>query len=215
MDLISAQRMRKLAKKEPVYVAMVRTTNDDSAETEKKTDEPQDQCTISVGEDKIKTPYPKQVQSILNEFSDIFPRDLPAGLPLPRDVDHHIELVLGAKPPHRAPYHMSPKGLDELKQQLRDLTEKGYIQPSVSPFGAPMLFVPKKDGGMCMCIDYKALNRVTVHNRHPLPRIDELLDRLRGAQFFTKIDLRSGYHQIRVHPQDVHKTAFRTKVWTF
>ena len=85
---------------------------------------------------------------------------------------------------------MSPKGLDELKQQLRDLIEKGYIQPSVSPFGAPVLFVPKKDGGMRMCIDYRALNRVTVHNRYPLPRIDELLDRLRGAQFFTKIDLR-------------------------
>ena len=88
VDLISAQRMRKLAKKEPVYVAMVRTTNDDSAETEKKTDEPQDQCTVSVGEDKTKTPYPKQMQSILNEFSDIFPRDLPTGLPPQRDVDH-------------------------------------------------------------------------------------------------------------------------------
>ena len=110
---------------------------------------------------------------------------------------------------------MSPKGLDELKQQLRDLTEKGYIQPSVSPFGAPVLFVPKKDGSMRMCIDYRALNRVTVHNRYPLPRIDELLDRLRGAQFFTKIDLRSGYHQIRVHPQDVHKTAFRTRYGHF
>ena len=110
---------------------------------------------------------------------------------------------------------MSPKGLDELKQQLKDLTDKGYIQPSVSPFGAPVLFVPKKDGGMRMCVDYRALNRVTVHNRYPLPRIDELLDRLRGAKFFTKIDLRSGYHQIRVHPDDVHKTAFRTRYGHF
>ena len=192
MDLISAQRMRKLTRNEPLYVAMVRTTNDDSAKTEKKIDEAQDQCTVSIGEDKTKTPYPKQVQPISEECSDIFPRDLPAGLPPQRDVDHRIQLVLGAEPPHRAPYHMSPKGLDELKQQLRDLTEKGYIQPSVSPFGAPVLFVPEKDGGMCMCIDYRALNRVTVHNRYPLPRIDELLDRLRGAQFFTKIDLRSG-----------------------
>ena len=200
VDLISAQRMRKLARKEPVYVAMVRTTNDDSAETGNFTNEAQEQCTVSVGEEKTKTPYPKQVQSILNEFSDIFPKDLPAGLPPSRDVDHRIELVPGAEPPHRAPYRMSPKGLDELKQQLQDLTEKGYIQLLVSPFGAPVLFVPKKDRGMRMCIDYRALNRVTVHNRYPLPRIDELLDRLRGAKFFTKIDLCSGYHQFRVHP---------------
>ena len=110
---------------------------------------------------------------------------------------------------------MSPQGLDELKKQLQDLTEKGYIQPSVSPFGAPVLFVPKKDGGIRMCVDYRALNRVTVHNRYPLPRIDELLDRLQGAKLFTKIDLRSGYHQIRVHPEDVHKTAFRTRYGHF
>ena len=110
---------------------------------------------------------------------------------------------------------MSPKWLDELKQQLKDLTDKGYIQPSVSPFGAPVLFVPKKDGGMRMCVDYRALNRVTVHNRYPLPRIDELLDRLLGAKLFTKIDLRSGYHQIRVHPEDVPKTAFRTRYGHF
>ena len=215
IDLISAQRMRKLAKKEPVYVAMVRTTNDDVAETEMMTSQAQDQCTVAVGEDKTKTPYPEQVQAILNDFSDIFPRDLPAGLPPKRDIDHRIELVPGTEPPHRALYRMSPKGLDELKQQLKDLTDKGYIQPSVSPFGAPVLFVPKKDGGMRMCVDYRALNRVTVHNRYPLPRIDELLDRLRGAKFFTKIDLRSGYHQIRVHPQDVHKTAFRTRYGHF
>ena len=110
---------------------------------------------------------------------------------------------------------MSPKGLDELKKQLADLTEKGYIQPSVSPFGAPVLFVPKKDGGIRMCVDYRALNRVTIHNRYPLPRIDELLDQLRGAKLFTKIDLCSGYHQIRVHPNDVHKTEFRTRYGHF
>ena len=207
--------MRKLARTEPVYLAMVRTTNDDSADTGNLTNEAQEQRTVSVGEEKIKTPYPKQVQSVLDDCSDIFPRDLPAGLPPQRDVDHRIELVPGAEPPHRAPYCMSPKGLDELKQQLRDLTEKGYIQPSVSLFGAPVLFVPKKDGGMCMCIGYRALSKVTVHNRYPLPRIDELLDRLWGAMFFTKINLRSGYHQIRVHPQDVHKTAFRTRYGHF
>ena len=97
-------------------------------------------------------------------------------------MDHRIDLVPGAEPPHRAPYHMSPQGLDELKKQLRELTEKGYIQPSVSPFGAPVLFVPKKDGGVRMCVDYRALNKVTVHNRYPLPRIEDLLDRLQGAK---------------------------------
>ena len=95
------------------------------------------------------------------------------------------------------------------------MIEKGYIQPSVSPFGAPVLFVPKKDGGTQMCVDCRALNRVIVHNRYPLPHIDELLDRLRGARLFTKIDLHSDYDQIRVHPSDVHKTAFLDKVWTF
>ena len=142
VDLISAQQMRKLAKKEPVYVAMVRTTNDDSAKIANITNEAQEQCTVSVGEDKTKTPYPEQVQPISAEFLDIFLRDLPARLPPQRDVDHRIELVPGAEPPHRAPYHMSPKGLDELKQQLRDLTEKGYIQPSVSPFGGARALRP-------------------------------------------------------------------------
>ena len=103
--------MRKLARKEPVYVAMVRTTNDDSADTGNITNEAQEQCTVSVGEEKTKTPYPEQVQSILNEFSDIFLQDLLAGLPPQRDVDHRIELVPGAEPPHRAPYCMSPKGV--------------------------------------------------------------------------------------------------------
>ena len=95
------------------------------------------------------------------------------------------------------------------------MIEKGYIQPFVSPFGARVLFVPKKDGGTRICVDYRVLNRVTVHNRYPLPRIDELLDRLRGAKLFTKIDLRSGYYQIRVHSSDVHKTTFRTRYGHF
>ena len=151
----------------------------------------------------------------MNEFANVFLKDLLAGLPLQRELDHRIELVPCAEPPHRAPYRTSPQGLDELKKQLHDLTEKGYIQPSVSPFGAPVLFVPKKDGGIRMCVNYRGLSRVTVHNRYPLPRIDELLDRLRGANLFTKTDLRSGYHQIRVHPGDVHKTTFRTRYGHF
>ena len=207
VEQISAHRMRKLAKSSTVFVAIVRTNEEQEQQT--------NPGTVTVNDDSTKTDFPVEVQAILTEFSDVFPKDLPSGLPPARDIDHRIELVPGAEPPHRAPYRMSPQGLDELKKQLADLTEKGYIQPSVSPFGAPILFVPKKDGGIRMCVDYRALNRVTVHNRYPLPRIDELLDRLLGAKLFTKIDLRSGYHQIRVHPEDVPKTAFRTRYGHF
>ena len=117
-------------------------------------------------------------------------------------------------PPSRPPYRLSPKEQEELELQIKDLLDHQFIRPSVSPYGAPILFVPKKDGRWRLCVDYRALNKVTIHNRYPLPRIDELLDRLRGAKFFTKIDLRSGYHQIRVHPDDVQKTAFRTRYGT-
>ena len=156
MEEISVQRMRKLAKRESAYLAVGRMME----ETEKIANEE----VVTVKEDKTKTPYPMQVDTLLNEFSDVFPKDLPAGLPPQRQLDHRTKLVTGVEPPHRAPYCMSPQGLDELKKQLKDLTEKGYIQPSISPFGAPVLFVPKKDGGVCMCVDYRELNRVTMHN---------------------------------------------------
>ena len=211
IEEISVQRMRKLAKTEPVYVAVVRA-NEIIEQEEDPTNEEQ---VVTVNKDQTRIEYPIQVQELLNEFSDVFPKDLPEGLPSQHQLDHKIELAPGAKPPHRAPYRMSPQGLDELKRQSRDLTEKGYIQPSVSPFEAPVLFVPKNDGGVRMCVDYLALNRVTVHNKYPLRRIEDLLDRLQGAKLFTKIDLRSGYHQIRVHPSDVYKTAFRTQYGHF
>ena len=211
IEEISIQRMRKLAKTELVYVAMVRA-NEVTEQEEDPTNEDQ---VVIVNENQTTTEYPVHVQELLNEFLDVFPKELPAGLPPQRQLDHKIELVPGAEPSHRAPYRMSPQGFDELKTQLRDLTEKGYIQPSVSPFGAPALFVPKKDGGVRMCVDYSALNRVTLNNRYPLPRIDDLLHRLQGAKLFTKIDLRGGYHQIRVHPSDVHKTAFRMRYGHF
>ena len=101
--------------------------------------------------------------------------------------------------------------MDELKRQLTELMDKGYVQESKSPYGAPVLFVKKKDGSMRMCIDYRALNKITIKNKYPLPRIDELLDRLLGAKYYSKIDLRSGYWQVRIADQDVHKTAFRTR----
>ncbi|KAF5448040.1 hypothetical protein F2P56_033545 [Juglans regia] len=106
---------------------------------------------------------------------------------------------------------MAPVELKELKEQLQELLEKGYIRPSVSPWGAPVLFVKKKDGSMRLCIDYRELNRVTIKNKYPLPRIDDLFDQLQGAQVFSKIDLRSGYHQLKIKPEDISKTAFRTR----
>ena len=133
------------------------------------------------------------------------------GLPPEREVEFAIELERGTAPISKAPYRMAPAELAELKKQLEELLEKGYIRPSVSPWGSPVLFVKKKDGSMRLCIDYRQLNKVTIKNRYPLPRIDDLLDQLVGASVFSKIDLRSGYHQLRVRAEDVSKTAFRTR----
>ena len=154
-------------------------------------------------------------QRLLGQYRDVFPDQLPPGLPPPRDVDHRIELVPGAVPPSRPTYRLSATELAELKKQLAELSAAGFIQPSKSPFGAPILFVKKKDGTMRMCIDYRALNNVTIKNSYPLPLIDELFDQLKGARWFSKIDLRSGYHQIRIAPEDVAKTAFRTRYGHF
>ena len=160
-------------------------------------------------------PYESVRRSTLAEFEDVFPEELPAGLPPSREVDHRIELVPGAVPPSRPTFRLSEKELGELKQQLEQLTKAGFIRPSKSPFGAPILFVKKKDGTMRMCVDYRALNNVTIKNSYPLPRVDELFDRLQGARYFSKIDLRSGYHQIRIELADVPKTAFRTRYGHF
>lgn len=153
-------------------------------------------------------------QRMLHEYRDVF-GELPPGLPPEREVDHRIELVPGSTPASRPMIRMAPAQQDELKKQLQELTDMGFIQPSKSPYGAPVLFVKKKDGTMRMCVDYRALNSITIKNRYPLPRIDELFDRLQGAKVFSKIDLRSGYHQIRIHADDVPKTAFRTRYGHF
>jgi hypothetical protein len=152
---------------------------------------------------------------IVSAYRDVFPEELPPGLPPVRDLDHRIELIPGSTPPSRPTIRLSATEMDELKKQLAELVKAGFIQPSKSPFGAPILFVKKKDGTMRMCIDYRALNNITIKNAYPLPRIEELFDRLQGAKYFSKIDLRSGYHQIRIDPQDVPKTAFRTRYGHF
>ncbi|GKE04108.1 putative reverse transcriptase domain-containing protein, partial [Tanacetum coccineum] len=147
---------------------------------------------------------------IVQDFPDVFPEDLP-GLPPTRQVEFRIDLVPGAAPVARAPYRLAPSKMKELSEQLQELSDKGFIRPSSSPWGAPVLFVKKKDGSFRMCIDYRELNKLTVKNRYPLPRIDDLFDQLQGSSVYSKIDLRSGYHQLRVREEDIPKTAFRTR----
>ncbi|KAJ9541941.1 hypothetical protein OSB04_028447 [Centaurea solstitialis] len=151
---------------------------------------------------------------VVSEYADVFPEDLP-GLPPDRQVEFGIDLMPGAAPIARAPYPLAPPKLQELLDQLQELSGKGFIHPSSSLWGAPILFVKKKDGSHRMCIDYRGLNKVTIKNRYPLPRIDDLFDQLQGASWFSKIDLRSGYHQLRVKEADIHKTAFRTRYGHF
>nr|GFC58331.1 putative reverse transcriptase domain-containing protein [Tanacetum cinerariifolium] len=128
-----------------------------------------------------------------------------------RPVEFHIDLILRAAPVARAPYWLAPSEMKELSEQLQELFDKCFIRPSSSPWGAPVLFVKKKDGSFRMCIDYRELNKLTVKNRYPLPRINDLFDQLQGSSIYSKIDLRSGYHQLRVREQDIPKMAFRTR----
>ncbi|GJZ86994.1 putative reverse transcriptase domain-containing protein [Tanacetum coccineum] len=147
---------------------------------------------------------------IVRDFPKVFPEDL-SGLPPTRQVEFQIDLIPGVAPVARAPYRLAPSEMKELSEQLKELSDKGFIRPSSSPWGAPVLFVKKKDGSFRMCIDYRELNKLTVKNRYPLPRIDDLFDQLQGSSVYSKIDLRSGYHQLRVREEDIPKTAFRTR----
>ncbi|KAL8125862.1 hypothetical protein AgCh_013241 [Apium graveolens] len=147
---------------------------------------------------------------VVNEFEVVFPQDLP-GLPPDRVIEFSIELAPGTAPVSKAPYRLAPLEMKELAIQLQELLDKGMIRPSVSPWGAPVLFVKKKDGSMRLCIDYRELNKLTIKNRYPLPRIDDLFDQLKDAIYFSKIDLRTRYHQLKIKPEDISKTAFRTR----
>jgi hypothetical protein len=158
----------------------------------------------------------QEIQDILVvcEFPDVFPKDL-LGLPPERDVEFVIELKPGTTPISRRTYRMPPNELAELKTQLQDLLEKGFIRPSSSPWGCPAIFIKKKDQTLRMCVDYRPLNEVTIKNKYPLPQIDILFDQLTGAWVFSKIDLRSYYHQIRIRPEDIPKTAFTMRYGLF
>ena len=147
---------------------------------------------------------------VVNEFLDIFPDELP-GLPPDRQIEFSINLAPGVEPISKAPYRMAPTKMKELAKQLQELLDKGVIRPSVSSWGAPVLFVKKKDGSMRLCIDYRELIKLTIKNRYPPPHIDNLFDQLKGATYFSKVDLRSGYHQLKIKPEDIPKTAFRTR----
>jgi hypothetical protein len=147
---------------------------------------------------------------IVCEYPDVFPDELP-GMPPDRDVEFVIELQPGTAPISKRPYRMPPKELDELKNQLQELLDKGYILLSSPPWGCPALFVKKKDGSLRLFVDYRPLNAVTIKNKYPLPPIDVLFDQLAGARVFSKIDLRSGYYQIKIRPRDIPKTAFSTR----
>jgi len=154
----------------------------------------------------------KKVENIpmVCEYPDVFSDELP-GMPPGRAVEFAIELQPGTAPISRRPHRMPPNELAELKKQLHELLDKGYIRPSTSPWGCPALFVKKKDERLRLCVDYRLLNAVTIKNKYPLPRIDILFDQLFGVKVFSKIDLRSGYHQIKIRVEDIPKTAFSTR----
>ncbi|WMV08783.1 hypothetical protein MTR67_002168 [Solanum verrucosum] len=146
---------------------------------------------------------------IVNEFSDVFPVD-PPDIPLKMEIDFGIDLLPHMQPISIPPYLIALAELKELKEQLKDLLDKGFIRPCIFPWGSLILFVREKDGSLCMCIDYRQFNKVTIKNKYPFPRIDDLFDQLQDASYFSKINLHSGYHQLRVKEDDILNTAFRT-----
>ena len=158
--------------------------------------------------DSVPVCHRGKLSHMIQQYRDIFPEQLTKGIPPKRVVEHSIKIEPGSKPSYRPPYRLGPTEQDELEEQIRDLLAQGFIRPSCSPYSAPVLFGPKKDCRWRMCIDYRALNKQTVKDRYPLPRIDLLLDRLGQARVFSKLDLAQGFHQIAMAKHSVEKTAF-------
>jgi hypothetical protein len=154
---------------------------------------------------------PPAVANLLQEYMDVFPSELPLGLPPMRGIEHKIDLIPGTSLPNCATYRTNPDETKEIQRQDQDLLDRGYIRESLSPCSLPILLVPKKDSTWRMCVDCRAINNITIRYRYPIPRLDDMLDELSGSVIFPKIDLRSGYHQIRMALGDEWKTAFKTK----
>jgi len=165
-------------------------------------------CTATLLETCV---LPPQVKELLKEFDDIFSKEDPIGLPPFRGIEHQIDLILRASLPNIPTYKTNPKETKEIESQVQDLLEKGWVQKSLSPCVVPILLVPKKDGKWRMCCDCRAINNITIKYMHPIPTLDDMLDELHGSIIFSKIDPKSGYHQIRIKEGDEWKTAFKTK----
>src|SRR3954462_1869134 len=159
----------------------------------------------------VPSSLPLAVTNILQEFADVFPQDVPPVLPPIRGIEHQIDLIPGASLPNRAPYRTNPEETKEIMRQVQELLDKGYIRESLSPCAVPIILVPKKDGTSRMCVDCRGINNITIRYRHPIPRLDDMLDELSGSTIFSKVDLHRGYHQIRMKLGDEWKTAFKTK----
>ena len=196
ITFLSAMQLKKGAKRgEETYLATIWEADDEAYG----------------GEEEL----PAEITKVLKQHQDVMPAALPQKLPPRRAIDHEIELEPGAKPPAKAPYRMSPPELAELRKQLKELLDAGFIQLSKAPYGAPVLFQRKHDGSLRLCIDYRALNKVTVKNRYPIPLIADLFDQLGQAKYFSKLDLRSGYHQVRIAEGDEPKTICVTRYGAF
>ena len=166
---------------------------------------------VFLNANQLDSSLPSVVISLLQEFEDVFPEEVPHGLPPIRGIEHQIDFVPGASIPNRPAYRSNPEETKELQRQVEELMGKGYVRESMSPCAVPVILVPKKDGTWRMCVDCRAINHITVNYRHPITRLDDMLDELHGSCVFSKFDLESEYHQIRMKEGDEWKTAFKTK----